>query len=142
MIRYSGLAFLGHSAQQKTGKMPTFEIKKRVYYVGRLRIVRTVVILVLVWGIVLAKGEQRELGVVSKHSLFFLIISGIATGLSWLFYFKALHIGEVSKVAPVDKLSVALVIVLSALFLGEPMTTKTWLGAGLIVAGTLVLTWK
>lgn len=136
------MAFLGHSAQQKTGKMPTFEIKKRVYYVGRLRIVRTVVILVLVWGIVLAKGEQRELGVVSKHSLFFLIISGIATGLSWLFYFKALQIGEVSKVAPVDKLSVALVIVLSALFLGEPMTTKTWLGAGLIVAGTLVLTWK
>src|SRR5690606_40303841 len=99
MIRYSELAFLGHSTQQKTGKMPTFEIKNRVYYVGRLRIVirlicradcyifqnrrswnisnlataiRTVVILVLVWGIVLAKGEQRELGVVSKHSLFFL----------------------------------------------------------------------
>lgn len=104
--------------------------------------IRTVVILVLVWGIVLAKGEQRELGVVSKHSLFFLVISGVATGLSWLFYFKALQIGEVSKVAPVDKLSVALVIVLSALFLGESMTTKTWLGAGLSVAGTLVLTWK
>jgi transporter family protein len=71
--------------------------------------------------------------------LLFLGLSGLATGLSWIFYFKALQIGKVSQVAPVDKLSVALAIILSALFLGEKLTWQTGMGAGLILLGTLVL---
>ncbi len=104
--------------------------------------IRTIVILVLVWSIILFKGEIREVQAVSKQSLFFLIISGIATGLSWLFYFKALQIGNVSQVAPVDKLSVALTILLAALFLGESLDWKTITGALLIIAGTFVLIGK
>ena len=72
----------------------------------------------------------------------FLIISGVATGLSWIFYFKALQLGEVSKVAGIDKLSLALTIIFAVIFLGETLTWKTALGAGLIVAGTLFLIWK
>ena len=75
----------------------------------------------------------------SRNNLFFLIISGIATGLSWIFYFKALQIGKVSQVAPVDKMSVAIAIILSVLFLGETLTPKIALGAILIIAGTVVL---
>ncbi len=101
--------------------------------------IRTVIILIVAWGIVLARNEQKQLNAVSKHSLLFLVISGLATGLSWIFYFKALQIGKVSQVAPVDKLSVALTIVLSVLFLGEPLTFKTATGALLIITGTLVL---
>jgi len=101
--------------------------------------IRTVVILVLSWGIVLGTGEIKGLSGLSKHSLLFLAISGVATGLSWLFYFKALQVGNVSQVAPVDKLSVALTIVLSVIFLGEALTIKTAIGAVLIIAGTLVL---
>ena len=101
--------------------------------------IRTVIILVVAWGIVLFRGEYKGLHSLSKHSLFFLVISGLATGLSWIFYFKALQIGKVSQVAPVDKLSVALTIVLAVLFLGEALNWKTALGAGLIIGGTLVL---
>src|ERR1700684_2531429 len=75
--------------------------------------IRTVIILIVAWGIVLAKGEAKGFNTLSKHNLFFLIISGMATGLSWIFYFKALQLGKVTQVAPVDKLSVALTIVLS-----------------------------
>jgi transporter family protein len=91
------------------------------------------------WGIVLARGEQRGLSSLSKHNLIFLVISGIATGLSWIFYFKALQVGKVSQVAPVDKLSVALTITLSVIFLKEALTLKTAIGALLIIAGTLTL---
>jgi transporter family protein len=101
--------------------------------------IRTVVILVVAWGIVLARGEAKGLNTLSKHNVLFLVISGIATGLSWICYFKALQMGKVSQVAPVDKLSVALTIVLSVVFLGEALTLKTALGALLIVAGTVVL---
>jgi transporter family protein len=104
--------------------------------------VRTVVILLLVWGIVFAKGEQKALGSLPRQAVLFLIVSGLATGLSWLFYFKALQIGDVSKVAPVDKLSVALTILLSALFLKEAVTLRTLGGAALILVGTLVIAWK
>ncbi len=104
--------------------------------------IRTLVILVLAWAIVFAGGEYKNVGTVSKHGLLFLILSGIATGCSWLFYFKALQVGQVSQVAPVDKLSVALTIVLSAIFLHETITLKTAIGAGLIIAGTLVLILK
>lgn len=101
--------------------------------------IRTIIILIVAWGIVIAKGETKQLASLSKHNLLFLVISGIATGLSWIFYFKALQIGKVSQVAPVDKLSIALTIVLSVIFLGEALTIKMAIGAVLIIAGTVVL---
>ena len=103
--------------------------------------IRTIVILVVAWAIVFARGETKGLATISKQNLFFLLISGIATGLSWIFYFKALQIGKVSQVAPVDKLSVALTIVLSVIFLHETVSLKMAVGAALIVAGTIVLIW-
>jgi transporter family protein len=101
--------------------------------------IRTIVILLVAWGIVLARKEAKGITELSKQNILFLVISGIATGLSWIFYFKALQLGKVSQVAPIDKLSVALTIILSVLFLGEALTLKTAIGAVLIVAGTVVL---
>ena len=101
--------------------------------------IRTVIILIVVWGVVLARGEAKNITGISRHNLLFLVISGIATGLSWIFYFKALQLGKVSQVAPVDKLSVALTIILSVIFLNEALTIKTAIGATLIIAGTLVM---
>ena len=101
--------------------------------------IRTVIILMVAWGIVLARGETKGISALSKQNLFFLVVSGIATGLSWIFYFKALQIGKVSQVAPVDKLSVALTIILAVLFLQETITIKTAIGAALIIAGTVVM---
>jgi transporter family protein len=101
--------------------------------------IRTVVVLTLAWGIVIFRNEYKGLTTLSKQNLLFLVISGMATGLSWIFYFKALKLGKVSQVAPVDKLSVALTILLSVLFLGEALTWKTAAGALLIIFGTLVL---
>jgi transporter family protein len=102
--------------------------------------IRTVVILLLAWGIVFARGEASELRQISRQSLTFLVLSGVATGLSWLCYFRALQEGPASIVAPLDKLSLPLVIVLAALFLGEKFTFETGLGVLLIGAGTYVLT--
>ena len=101
--------------------------------------IRTVVIGILAWGIVLFGNNSTKLSQITKQNWIFLILSGIATGLSWIFYFKALQIGKVSQVAPVDKLSVALAIIFSAVFLHESITWKTALGATLIIGGTLVL---
>jgi len=101
--------------------------------------IRTVVILVLAWSLALFKGVVPAMQNLSKQNWIFLILSGCATGLSWIFYFKALQVGKVSQVAPVDKLSVALTIILSIIFLGEALTSKTAIGALLIIAGTLVL---
>ena len=101
--------------------------------------IRTIVILIVAWGIVLFQNEYKGLATLSKQNLFFLVVSGMATGLSWIFYFKALQLGKVSQVAPVDKLSVALTILLSVLFLGEALSWKTAVGALLIISGTLVL---
>lgn len=101
--------------------------------------IRTVVILFIAWGIVLFKGSAKLTQELTLQNWVFLLLSGCATGLSWIFYFKALQLGEVSQVAPVDKLSVALSILLAAIFLGEPLTAKTLLGAGLIIGGTIVL---
>ena len=103
--------------------------------------VRTAVVLVLAWGIVYFRGGLSELHSLTRTNLLFLGLSGIATGLSWVFYFRALQLGKVSQVAPVDKLSVALAIGLSVLFLGEKLTLHTGVGAGLIIIGTLVLIW-
>lgn len=101
--------------------------------------IRTVVILIVAWSIVFFRKELPGIGTLTKQNLIFLILSGLATGLSWIFYFKALQLGEVSQVAPVDKLSVALAIILSVLFLGEVLTWKLAIGALLIIAGTIVL---
>ena len=101
--------------------------------------IRTVVILFITWGIVLGSGKLSLVRDISRGSLIFLILSGIATGLSWLFYFKALQIGDASKVAPIDKLSVAITIFLSILILGEPADPKVLIGGALIVAGSLVI---
>lgn len=101
--------------------------------------IRTVVILFIAWGIVLAAGELKELKNLTRHNLLFLALSGLATGLSWIFYFKALETGPVSKVAPIDKLSVPIAIGLSVLLLKESVDWKTITGAGLIVAGTFIL---
>src|ERR1700761_3770004 len=101
--------------------------------------IRTVIILILAWSIALYKGSAENMGSLSRTNWIFLVLSGCATGLSWIFYFKALQVGRVSQVAPVDKLSVALAIVLSVIFLKEPLSLKTASGALLIIAGTLVL---
>ncbi len=101
--------------------------------------IRTVVILVVAWGLVFWRGGIDTISNLTRQNWLFLILSGVATGLSWLFYFKALQLGKASQVAPVDKLSVAIVLVLSVLFLGEVLTWKTVLGATLIIGGTLVL---
>lgn len=101
--------------------------------------IRTTVIFVIVWGIALIKGVVPNVQGLQKQTWIFLVLSGCATGLSWLFYFKALQIGKVAQVAPVDKLSVALAIVLSILFLGEVVTWKIAIGALMIIGGTIVL---
>src|ERR1700755_872049 len=101
--------------------------------------IRTVVILILAWALVFFKGGLSQMHSLSKQNLLFLGLSGVATGLSWIFYFKALQLGKVSQVAPVDKLSVALAIILAVVFLKEPLPLKSASGAALIIAGTLVL---
>ena len=104
--------------------------------------IRTVVVLVMIWMIVFFRNEYKAIGELSRRNWIFLTISGFATGFSWIFYFKALQMGEVSKVAGIDKLSLALTIILAVVFLGETLTWKTAVGAGLIIAGTLFLIWK
>jgi len=101
--------------------------------------IRTVVILVVAWGIAFIRGGAYTIGSLTRQNILFLVLSGLATGLSWIFYFKALQLGKVSQVAPVDKLSVALSILLSVIFLGETLTWKTAIGAALIIGGTVVL---
>ena len=104
--------------------------------------IRTIVVLVMIWLIVFTRGEAKAISEISNRTWFFLAISGVATGLSWIFYFKALQMGEVSKVAGIDKLSLALTIIFAVIFLGETLTWKSALGAALIIAGTLFLIWK
>ncbi|QLC64823.1 EamA family transporter [Flavobacterium sp. LPB0248] len=101
--------------------------------------IRTVIILILAWGIAFARGGTAAINSLSKQNLIFIILSGIATGLSWIFYFKALQIGEVSKVAPVDKLSVAIAIVLSVIFLHEKISFLGIMGVLLIICGTILV---
>jgi len=101
--------------------------------------IRTVVVLFMAWGIVFATGRHYEIAAVSQKSWLFLILSGCATGLSWLFFFRALQIGEASRVIPVDKFSVVIGIVLAFLILGEAVSVKTIIGGLLITVGTLVL---
>ena len=101
--------------------------------------IRTVVVLVMAWGIVFFTGTHNQIGSISQKSWIFLILSGLATGLSWLFYYKALQIGQASKVVPIDKFSVVISMVLAFIILKEAITIKTVLGGIFITIGTFIL---
>lgn len=101
--------------------------------------VRTIVVVLMAWFMVFATGNQNGIVDVSKKSWIFLILSGLATGASWLCYYKALQLGEVSKVVPIDKLSIVITIILAFIFLGEQITSKTLIGCCLIIVGTFVM---
>jgi transporter family protein len=103
--------------------------------------VRTFVVLIMAWGIVWIGGQMKEVRDLSKNNIMFLALSGIATGLSWIFYFKALETGDVSKVAPIDKLSVVFAMLLAFIFLKEPADPKVIAGGALIALGTIVIIW-
>jgi bacterial/archaeal transporter family protein len=102
-------------------------------------LIRTVVILFVTAGIISLRSEWQKPASITAHSWLFLILSGIATGLSWLCYYRALQLGPISRVAPIDKLSVAIAILLGVLFIGEKLTWPIALGGGLIVAGSIVI---
>ena len=101
--------------------------------------IRTVVILVIAWGIVFFQGNVVNILAISQKTMIFLLLSGVSTGLSWIFYFQALQTGKASLVAPIDKSSLVLVLLFSVIFLGEPLNLKIILGSSLVVVGTLVL---
>lgn len=101
--------------------------------------IRTVVVLVMAWGMVFVTNTQSGIADISKKSWLFLILSGLATGASWLCYYRALQIGEASKVVPIDKLSVVITLVLAFVFLHERFTPKSLIGCLLIGAGTLLM---
>ena len=101
--------------------------------------VRTVVVVVMSWAMVFITNTQGGLTEISKRSWLFLILSGLATGASWLCYYKALQIGEASKVVPIDKLSVVITLILAFVFLHEQFTIKSLIGCVLITAGTLIM---
>ena len=101
--------------------------------------VRTIVVVLMAWFMVFITGNQNGIVDINKKSWIFLILSGLATGASWLCYYKALQLGEASKVVPIDKLSIVITIILAFVFLGEQITLKSLIGCTLIVAGTFVM---
>ena len=101
--------------------------------------IRTVVVVIMAWGMVFITNAQNGIAEISKRSWLFLVLSGLATGASWLCYYKALQTGDASKVVPVDKLSVVITLVLAFVFLHEQFTTKSLIGCILIGIGTLVM---
>ena len=101
--------------------------------------IRTAVVLIVSWGMVFLTNAQKEIGEISEKSWLFLILSGFATGASWLCYYKALQMGEASKVVPIDKLSVVITLALAFFFLHEQFTAKSLIGCVLIGAGTLLM---
>src|SRR3981081_2222579 len=105
-------------------------------------LIRTIVILVTLAFILLATGQFQNPGSVSGRTYLFLVLSGLATGASWICYFRALKIGEAAKVAPIDKLSVVLVAVFGVMFLGERLTAPNWLGIALIAAGAVLVAYR
>jgi transporter family protein len=100
--------------------------------------IRTIIIVFFAWGVVWLQGNAGDVLKISRYSYVFIILSAIATGLSWMFYYKALQIGEASRVAPVDKLSIALTLILAFVFLGEKPTLGNVTGGLLVTAGVLV----
>lgn len=105
-------------------------------------LIRTFVIIAFLGALVAARGEWRNPLLLNRHSVIFLILSGLATGLSWICYYRALQTGPASLVAPIDKLSIVFAIGLSVLFLGERLGAYQWLGASMIAAGTLIIIFK
>ena len=101
--------------------------------------IRTVVVVVMAWGMVFLTNAQNGLAEISKRSWLFLVLSGLATGVSWLCYYKALQLGDASKVVPIDKLSVVITLILAFVFLHEQFTTKSLIGCILIGIGTMVM---
>lgn len=101
--------------------------------------IRTVVVVIMAWGMVFLTHAQSGIFEISKKSWFFLILSGLATGISWLCYYKALQLGEASKVVPIDKLSVVITLILAFVFLHEKFTVKSFIGCILITLGTLIM---
>ena len=101
--------------------------------------IRTVVVVIMAWGMVFLTNAHGGLSDISKKSWIFLILSGLATGISWLCYYKALQMGDASKVVPIDKLSVVITLVLAFVFLHEQFTVKSLIGSVLITAGTLIM---
>jgi transporter family protein len=101
--------------------------------------IRTVVVLIMAWGIVFATGKHHDISGIAQKSWLFLTLSGLATGLSWLFFYKALQLGDASKVVPIDKFSVVISMVLAFIILGEAVTGKVIVGGILITLGTLLL---
>lgn len=101
--------------------------------------IRTVVVVVMSWGMVFLTNSQSGIAEISKKSWIFLVLSGLATGASWLCYYRALQIGEASKVVPIDKLSVVITLVLAFVFLHEQFTVKSFIGCVLIGVGTLIM---
>lgn len=101
--------------------------------------IRTAVVLVMAWGMVFVTGVQSGIGQISRRGWLFLVLSGLATGASWLCYYRALQIGEASKVVPVDKMSVVITLILAAVLLHEQFTVKSAVGCALIAAGTLLM---
>ena len=101
--------------------------------------VRTIVVVLMAWFMIFITGNQNGIIDLSKKSWIFLILSGLATGASWLCYYKALQLGEASKVVPIDKLSIVITIILAFIFLGEQITLKTLIGCCLIIVGTFVM---
>ena len=104
--------------------------------------IRTAIILFITWGIVFFKGNSNGITGLSKNNWLFLTLSAFATGASWLFYYKALQLGKASEVTAIDKGSIVFTILLSFLFLKEPLTARLLIGAGLVFAGMLVIVWK
>lgn len=100
--------------------------------------IRTVVVLVFAWGIAIAQGQHRQIPLLSRRSLVYLGLSGLATGVSWLAYFRALQLGPASRVAPIDKLSLPLTVLLAAFCLGEAVSWKVGAGVALMVIGALL----
>ncbi len=101
--------------------------------------IRTVIILIFAWGIVLFQGTAGQLSQISRFSLIFLILSGITTGLSWLFYFRALQIGNASQVAPIDKLSLIITIILAVVLLREKLSPSVIVGGILMASGAVII---
>jgi len=104
--------------------------------------IRTIVILVTLAFILLATGQFQSLGTISKRAYVFLVLSGLATGASWICYFRALKIGQASQVAPVDKMSVVLVAIFGVIFLGEKLTLPNWIGVALIAVGAVLVAYR
>lgn len=103
-------------------------------------LIRTLVILIMLVGIVVATGQFRLIASTSSRAYAFLVLSGLATGASWFCYFRALHVGDAARVAPIDKLSVVVVAIFSVAFLGEKLSVTNWLGIALIAAGAWLVT--